>query len=135
LNPRLRGTPPWNAEEDAADEASHEGSYCWVASNNWVDAQQMAEDAALRKSGPFSIRSSEPTTPTGSDAASSIRVPSKSSRRGHRWTKESDNTSYSGYGPGIEKVDEWPMREESRVRNIPSPLIIKDFDHDDDYHF
>lgn len=41
-------------------------------------------------------------------------ISTKSSGRRNNTRKEPDGISYSGYAPGIEKLDEWPIREESR---------------------
>jgi hypothetical protein len=49
--------------------------------------------------------------------------------------KEADGLGIDGgYGPGIEKIDEWPIREESRQNGLAAApaLSIKDFD---DYDF
>jgi hypothetical protein len=79
-------------------------------------------------------------TGTESDAGSPIRAPDNANGRPLRWVprgtrKEADGLGIdAGYGPGIEKIDEWPIREESRPKNFTAPpeLTIKDFD---DYDF
>jgi hypothetical protein len=75
-----------------------------------------------------------------SDAGSPVRAPDGVTGRPLRWTprgtrKEADGLGIdAGYGPGIEKIDEWPIREESRQKSFTAPpaLTIKDFD---DYDF
>lgn len=79
-------------------------------------------------------------TGTESDAGSPVRAPDGVTGRPLRLTprgtrKEADGLGIdAGYGPGIEKIDEWPIREESRQKNftVPPTLTIKDFD---DYDF
>jgi hypothetical protein len=80
-------------------------------------------------------------TGTESDAGSPVRSPDGASGRPLRWAprgtrKEADGLGIDGgYGPGIEKIDEWPIREESRQKSVtavPPALTIKDFD---DYDF
>jgi hypothetical protein len=158
LNPRLRGTPPWKGANQNAAEANHFGSYCWTVRESW---NADPAPVALPRVKPLYIKnfSAPPSVADSDNSASSFRSPTMSSssvrsptmnstssrsRTGRvRKTQESDNTSYSGYGPGIEKVDEWPMREQSREkireqsrnRDVPPPphnYTIKDFD---DYHF
>jgi hypothetical protein len=136
LSPRLRGTPPWKGADLHVAEAQHEGSHCWIVPRTWVDDGVPGLDAPRRFGGlamSNSVRSSTaPSISTESDAASSIRSPIKSSRRLAK-PKEIDHLGLGSgpYGPGIQKVDEWPMREDSRS-NSPSigsaALVIKDFD-------
>ena len=140
LNPRLRGTPPWKGANQYAEEASHGGSYCWTVRDTW----QIDNPVSVPRIKPLYIKSSAPSvapsTMSESDGTSSVRSPTLSStttrsggRHRHRMTRDSENTSYSSYAPGIEKLDEWPMREQSRNRGRGSPkdFTIKDFD---DYH-
>jgi hypothetical protein len=97
-------------------------------------------------------RSTAPSV-ASSDAGSSLRSPTltnvsfKSSVRRSNRVPYHDATSYSGYAPGIEKLDEWPVREESKSDRNGSgeengnrtsnnkKYIIKDFDLEDDYNF
>jgi hypothetical protein len=159
LNPKLQGTPPWKGANPKVQEAAHEKSYCWTIRHTWN-----ADPApSVPRVKPLYIKNfSGPPSVAGSDnsgssfgpltmSSMSIRTPtmtstSTRSRLGHvRKATENDNTSYTGYGPGIEKVqvDEWPMREQSREmireqsRNrtvLPQPqhYTINDFD---DYHY
>lgn len=93
--------------------------------------------------GMLSIRSSLATVSTESDAGGSLKSPvfnghAKMGRRFKGQIKEIDRDhfvgigplGFGGYGPGIEKVEEWPIREESRQsRRKEEPLMeIKDFD-------
>ena len=144
LNPRLRGTPPWKGANQNVEEAGHVGSYCWSIKDTWrIDAPVMVirrpdNPMSNTMSQTMSVRSSAPSF-NESDAGSSNKAPfspasskSRSTRNNHRLTSNSDNsaTLYSGYGPGIEKVEEWPIREESRGRKdfANKDFTIKDFD-------
>jgi hypothetical protein len=77
---------------------------------------------------------------TESDAGSPVRSPDGANGRPLRWAprgtrKEGDGLGIDGgYGPGIEKIDEWPIREGSRQNSFTTApaLTIKDFD---DYNF
>lgn len=79
-------------------------------------------------------------TGTESDAGSPVRAPDGTTGRPLRWIprgtrKEADGLGIDGgYGPGIERIDEWPIREESKQKDLTAPpeLTIKDFD---DYEF
>lgn len=156
LNPRLRGTPPWKGAQQNIEEASHVGSYCWTIRDTWrVEAPAVANS---RPENPMAIHMSQTvsaisSTPSYNESeAGSSKGPfspaSSKSRRNKRLTNNSDNsaTNYSGYGPGIEKVDEWPIRDESRstsraqytvtTKEFPQreqkDFTIKDFD---EYNF
>ncbi|TVY75892.1 hypothetical protein LSUE1_G009137 [Lachnellula suecica] len=158
LNPRLRGTPPWKGANQNAEEAAHVGSYCWKIPETW----NVEQPVSVPRIKPLYLKTSVSATSGGapsiseSDTGSSIRSPTYSTRRrAHRLTKDSENsqnTSYSGYAPGIEKLDEWPIREHSPSRETSrgpsrarrgnqrsdSPkkdyaVAIKDFDNN--YHF
>jgi hypothetical protein len=124
LNPRLRGTPPWRGAQQNMEEANHVGSYCWTIRDTWrVEPLVMSNSRpenpmAGHMSQTMSVMSSAPSyneSEAGSSKAPFSPASSKS-RRKNRLTNNSDNsaTNYSGYGPGIEKVDEWPIRDESR---------------------
>jgi len=141
LNPRLRGTPPWKGANQNVEEASHVLSHCWTVRDTW----HVDQPVSVPRIKPLYIKSSSPSVTASmseSDTGSSIRSPTFSStksggrRAQHRLTKDSENTSYSGYAPGIEKLDEWPIREQSRNRGSPGRpqqnFTVKDFD---DYHF
>jgi hypothetical protein len=142
LNPRLRGTPPWKGANQNLEEASHVRSYCWAVRNTW---QTEAPVMVSRRVNPVaqSVRSSAPSV-TEIDEAS-VRPPiftnvsSKSRRNNRGMVKETNNTSYTGYAPGIERVDEWPILEEGRngsrnssnrgsQKELNKGLTIKDFD-------
>jgi hypothetical protein len=77
---------------------------------------------------------------TESDAGSPVRGPEGTVGKPQRWTprgtkKDGDGAGIEGgYGPGIEKIDEWPIREESRQNSFTAApeLAIRDFD---DYDF
>ncbi|EPE27016.1 hypothetical protein GLAREA_02930 [Glarea lozoyensis ATCC 20868] len=158
LNPKLNNTPPWKGANQNVAEANHSDSYCWIVRESW-NAEQTP--TALPRVKPLYIKNySAPASVADSDnSGSSFRSPTMSSisvrsptmnststrsrTARNRKTPDSDNTSYSGYGPGIEKVDEWPMREQSRekireqsrnraIPPQPQHYTIKDFD---DYHF
>ena len=161
LNPRLRGTPPWKGANQNVEEASHANSYCWTIRDSWradapVTIYRRPENAMSNSmSQSTSVRSSAPSL-NDSDAGSSVKptfspVSSKSrgTRNHFRLTDNSDVSAnnYSGYGPGIEKVEEWPIREQSRSesrlqkdfttkvyphKQSPKDFTIKDFD---DYNF
>lgn len=89
-------------------------------------------------SAPNSVANSG--TGTESDAGSPVRSPEGVNGKPVRWMprgtrKEADGLGIDGgYGPGIEKIDEWPIREESRQNGFTAAptLSIKDFD---DYDF
>ncbi|TVY32905.1 hypothetical protein LSUB1_G008653 [Lachnellula subtilissima] len=144
LSPRLRGTPPWKGANQYVEEANHGGSYCWSVRETW----QIDQPVSMPRVKPLYMKSSTPpVTPSimsESDGASSVRSHTLSStttrsggRHRHPRIRDSD-TSYSGYAPGIEKLDEWPMTEQSldrgrgRDRGSPTAFMIKDFD--DEYH-
>ena len=137
LNPRLRGTPPWKGANQNVEEASHIGSFCWTIRDTWrVDApvtisHRPDNPMSNTMSQAMSVRSSAPSF-NESDAGSSAKPPfspasskSRSTRNNFRLTGNSDNSTknYSGYGPGIGKVEEWPIREQSRSE----PRVQKDF--------
>ena len=127
LNPRLRGTPPWKGANQNVEEASHVGSYCWAIRDTWRADQPVT--ISRRPDNPMSHSISQalsvvtaPSSYAESDSGS-MKQPfspasskSRSTRNNYRLTNHSDNSAnnYSGYGPGIEKVEEWPIREESR---------------------
>ena len=203
LSARLRGTPPWKVANPRAEEATHEGSYCWLSPKTWAETSESdvpmldslsvspvesprPRPSKLAISVPpsvaGSVRSSAANSATGtinsknslrktksprlpnssvpSSVAGSVRssiadsgtetihsttsTKSKSPRLANRkalhWmppgtVKEVDHLRLpGGYGPGIQKVDEWPIREENIESSISGvePLTIKDFD---DYNF
>ncbi|KAG4417007.1 hypothetical protein IFR04_009848 [Cadophora malorum] len=120
LNPRLRGTPPWKGANQNVQEASHVGSHCWTVRDTW----QPEAPVMISRRGQHSqsVRSSAPSAASSDAGSSTMRSPTllnasistKSSGRRNNTRKEPDGISYSGYAPGIEKLDEWPIREESR---------------------
>ncbi|KAK2623712.1 hypothetical protein QTJ16_006893 [Diplocarpon rosae] len=119
MNPRLRGTPPWKGANQNVQEASHSGSHCWTVRDTWVPEAPVM--LSRRGMGQLSVRSRAPSI-TSSDAGSSIRTPTLSStslsmsisaKSSGRRRREPEGTSYSGYAPGIEKLVEWPIHEES----------------------
>jgi hypothetical protein len=147
LNPRLRGTPPWKGANQNVEEANHLRSHCWTIRDTWrtdapVTISRRPENTmSSTLSQATSVRSSVPSyseTINESDAGSSNRAPfspassrTRSTRNKYRLTSNSDKSAanYSAYGPGIEKVEEWPIREESRsVSRAQKDFKIKDFD-------
>jgi len=136
LNPRLRGTPPWKGANQNAQEASHVGSHCWTVRATWQQHEAPPVIMARRKPQ-LSIRSAAPSV-ASSDAESSVRSPtvanmSTKSRRNHR--KDHEVGQYNGYAPGVDKVEEWPIKEEKldfSHRGPAKEFLIKDFD---DYNF
>jgi hypothetical protein len=136
LNPRLRGTPPWKGANQNVQEASHIGSHCWTIRTTWQQHEPPPVIMGRRKPQ-LSIRSAAASV-TSSDAESSVRSPtvanmSTKSRRSHR--KDQEVGQYTGYAPGVDKVDEWPIKEERldfAHRGQTKEFIIKDFD---DYNF
>ncbi|RDW89716.1 hypothetical protein BP6252_01748 [Coleophoma cylindrospora] len=145
LSPRLRGTPPWRGANQNNVEAGHENSHCWTVPRIWngedsptvsIAAPTTSRSNLSRRQTLVSDRSSTAVSTTDSDAGSSIRQGrfsngSKTGRRkgGSRDHSEKDY-SYANYVPGIEKVEEWPIREETRDMRA-SPVIIRDFDEYD----
>ena len=158
LNTRLRGTPPWKGATLNVEEASHNGSHCWTIRETWhaeapvIVSHRPDNPMSYTMSQAPSFQSSAPSY-NDSDAASSTKVlpfsPDTSSKtrnsrtntiNNHRITSNSDvSTSNlsSGYDPGIEKVDEWPVREESQgtlaADGKAKGYTIMDFD--EDYNF
>lgn len=139
LSPRLRGTPPWKGADLHVAEAQHEGSHCWIVPRTWVEDSMPGLDMPRRFGGlttSNSVRSSTaPSVSTESDAASSIRSPVRSMRRlkTPKPQPQVDHLGFGsmGYGPGITKVEEWPIREHSRSSSPTASntaLVIKDFD-------
>ena len=119
LNPRLRGTPPWKGANQNLEEASHVRSYCWTVRETW---QTEAPVIVGRRANLMaqSVRSSVPSVAESDETlgrSPTLTNVSFKSRRSNRGTKENDNASYTGYAPGIERLDEWPIREESRNRS------------------
>jgi hypothetical protein len=130
LNPKLRGTPPWKGPNSQdAEEASHTGSHCWTVQGTWntdspVDVKRRGPPLTMntRTSGAPSVSGT-----SESDTASSYRSPTyvkrgrnvNSNEIRQMTLRESEMTSFSGYAPGIEKM-EWPIREESRGSRNPS---------------
>ncbi|TVY21740.1 hypothetical protein LARI1_G001214 [Lachnellula arida] len=144
LSPRLRATPPWKGANQYIEEANHGGSYCWSVRDTW----QTDQPVSVPQVKPLYIKTSTPpVTPSimsESDGASSVHSHTLSNmttrsggRHRHLMTRESDNTSYSGYAPGIEKLEELPIREQSqdrgRRRGSPQGFMIKDFDDEHRY--
>jgi len=138
LNPRLRGTPPWKGANQNVQEASHVGSHCWTVRATWQQHEGPPVIMARRKLQ-LSLRSgSAAPSIASSDAESSVRSPtvanmSTKSRRNHR--KDHEVGHFNGYAPGVDKVDEWPIKEEKLDFNHRGPtkdFLIKDFD---DYNF
>jgi hypothetical protein len=75
LSPRLRGTPPWKSTDAAVNEASHEGSHCWLAPARWNPEAHPKQRAIpppnSRRNGMSSVRSSgAASTPTESESGS-----------------------------------------------------------------
>jgi hypothetical protein len=150
LSSRLHKAPPWNPNQNI-EEASHVGSHCWTIRESW----QPEAPVRLDRRPPVLTLNSRSTAPSvaSSDAGSSLRSPTltnasfKSSIRRSNRVPYHDTTSYSGYAPGIEKLDEWPVREESKGDRNGSgeengnrtsnnkKYVIKDFDLEDDYNF
>jgi hypothetical protein len=137
VNPRLRGTPPWKGANQNVEEASHVGSHCWTIRATWQ--QREAPPVIMGRRKPqLSIRSSAAASSASSDAESSLRSPtvanmSTKSKRSHR--KDNEVGQSNGYVPGVDKVDEWPIKEERMdlaQRGQTKDFIIKDFD---DYNF
>lgn len=120
LNPRLRGTPPWKGANQNIQEANHVGSHCWTIRDTWqpeVPVMSSRRGQSSRSSAPSSdAGSSTMRSPTLTNT--SVSVSGKSTSRRGNTRKEPDGTSYSGYAPGIEKVVEWPIREESREHQL-----------------
>lgn len=163
LNARLRGAVPWKGADPNIVEASHQDSYCWLAPQRWT--QDLAEMPALEPPtrtrfqdrslvlGSASLRSSMATLSTQSDAGSSIRSPglpppARSARRFKGQAREVESPrmehfmgagklGYNDYGPGIERVEEWPAREESRAsrRRGEENVVLQIKDFDDEYEF
>lgn len=145
LSPRLRGTPPWKGANQTPAEAGHENSYCWTIRQMWnregsppapIVAQTTGRSNVSRQQTLASNRSSTAVSTTDSETGSSVRHGrfSNSSKTGRRKGGNRDNLerdySYTNYTPGIEKVEEWPIRE--ATKDLPrSPLIIRDFDEYD----
>jgi hypothetical protein len=154
LHPRLRGTPPWKGADLNYDEASHEGSYCWLAPKTWAalaDAEVPMLDP-VSVSSPVKSLGQRPATmspslgysadETESDTASSVRSPTTARSSRNRWpsyrtTKEADHFGLSPrYVPGIEGAEQWPTQGESQSHEqmamATQVVAIKDFD---DYQF
>ncbi|KAH6672516.1 hypothetical protein B0J14DRAFT_564142 [Halenospora varia] len=147
LSPGMRGTPPWKGANQNVEEATHVDSHCWRVRETW----NIEPIITMPRIKPLNVGRSNPASISGSDN-SSVRSPtmnsmvksptfsstSTRSRRNHRLTKESEATSYSGYSPGIEKLnEEWPIRQHTSTRDSSRSrpeknFNIKDFD---DYHF
>jgi hypothetical protein len=140
VNPRLRGTPPWKGANQNVEEASHVGSHCWTIRSTWHQ-HESPPVTMTRRVAPhqLSIRSAAPSV-TSSDAEGSIRSPTMTSatassvgtksRRSNR--KDNHEGQYNGYSHHVNKVDEWPIKEENFTRKPQKEFLIKDFD---DYQF
>ena len=81
--------------------------------------------AAMSSRSESSALSYEDETINGSDTGSFIKAPfsqasskTRSARTGFRVADNSgiSTKTSSGYGPGIEKVGEWPIQEENRAK-------------------
>ncbi|KAG9238205.1 hypothetical protein BJ875DRAFT_70323 [Amylocarpus encephaloides] len=167
LNPRLRGTPPWKGANPNVEEATHASSYCWTVRETWVSDEAPVD---IPRVHPLRTKNypAPPSTVDSNSSGGSIRSPTMNSsinppafgstsskgRSGRNRSAKENDKSYSGYAPGIEKLDEWPIREQSRearrheqsrekIREPsrsrmkppqppPQNYTIKDFD---DYHF
>jgi hypothetical protein len=142
LSPRMRGCPTWKKNADLGfEEANHINSFCWTVRDTWrsdspikvrrprnpmgstVSQNMMGQGRSFLSSAP-SYDDTE-TTIDPSDASTSFfnqpmspgSTNSRSTHRNHHMMDNSDmsTANSSGYGPGIEKVEEWPIREESRA--------------------
>jgi len=144
LGPSLQGCPPWRGALKDYEEAHHNNSYCWRNAKTWKEepitdrlrptgpstAPSVAPSFAMSTVPPSSSRSSAAMSSSSSetDYTNSLRSPSlnfaspKVSRHNKREVRGGP-LSYSGYAPGIEKLDEegvhWPIREGS-VRQFGS---------------
>lgn len=139
LGPSLKGCPPWRGVRRDFNEAHHTQSYCWRSKNTWKEEAPIATETKLTtyslapSTAPSFVMSTVPPSSSRSSAAmsssssdtdytNSLRSPTmgftspKASRHTKRELKGMP-MSYSGYSPGIEKLDEegaqWPMREGS----------------------
>jgi hypothetical protein len=114
LNPRLRGTPPWKTQSGAGgmDEASHEGSHCWLVPKVWAAGENeipMLDSFSITTTSPMvpsprrlavfpthSVRSSAAPSVAGTESdAGSERFPASragSSRRGGPGSERSWNS-------------------------------------------
>ncbi|KAF4624872.1 hypothetical protein G7Y89_g13300 [Cudoniella acicularis] len=165
LSPRLRGTPPWKGANQNVDEANHVNSYCWTIRETWqadapVSVQRIKPLGISnnRSNAPSFTESESSSSVQSPTVASSVRSPTLTSSvrsptmtsstrsqttssinsRQNRAAKEINGTSYSGYAPGFQKVEEWPIQEQTETRSRGKAshpkrdFTIKDFD---DYQF
>jgi hypothetical protein len=149
LNPRMRGTPPWKGASQNIEEATHEGSHCWITIRSWEEepsplGNNFIRDRAAR-SNHLSMQSSVADSDNGTVSSmalsstapsmtnSSIKSPRSTGgfRTKTRMTRDSDNTFYSAYSPSIEKVPEWPIREQSRPPGTHQQPDVYINDYDD----
>ena len=142
LSPRMRGCPSWkkNAEPEF-EEATHIGSFCWTVRDTWrndspikvcppripkgntISQNLMSQDQSFLSSAP-SFDDDESVIDPSEAMSSFFKKPmsprnsnSRSTRGDHRMTINSDlsTANSSGYGPGVEMLEEWPIREDSRA--------------------
>lgn len=164
LNPRLRSIPPWKGADKAVEEASHNLSYCWTVIRTWdsnysddvsspLNFVRRPRTDRLERNHDSTIPSLRNSLFSDSDLSSpSLRSPSLMSPSFHsprfmndrhqmgnrnRWTRESDNTSYSGvsYEPSITRIGrleeqqdeevDWNMRESSSSRERVAKSFLR----------
>lgn len=142
LSPSLKGTPPWRPN-GFTDEANQTGSHCWTIRSKW-NAEPIITQT---RRGPMTSVSSRSVAPSisgysESDTGSSYRSPTYttvstrsantrnvSSSHGPSRTQRiylSSDQSASGYGQGIEKIEklgEWPIREERERERERDPRM------------
>lgn len=133
---RLTRSVRSSATPSVANASMHSGSDTVSAIIRPPKERRSRANGSVRSSAPSVANSG---TGTESDAGSPVRSPQSTNGRPLRWGprlagKEGEGLGIEGgYGPGIEKIDEWPIREESRENSLlGESLTIKDFD---DYNF
>jgi hypothetical protein len=147
LSANLRGTPPWKRAPDNVGGAEHTGSYCWMISDTWTNYESYGKpllDAdtddvsrvptrrsnrrGFHSPSRYSRASSASAMETGSARIAPVSPLGSFGR--HHWWKNSDRDGLSttGYGPGIEKVEDWPPRETSPPSDEQIENRYRDFD-------
>lgn len=142
LSARLRGTPPWKSHA-RVDEASHKGSYCWLAPKSWSDANAStsesdvpmldslsvspvasprARGAKLTASSHSSLRSSVAMSVAGTvSSTGSMRSPRSAHRKMYHHMPKGTVKEVDHLGiPGGLNVQDWPVhkgREKRREKN------------------
>lgn len=149
LSANLRGTPPWKGALDNSEGAEHTESYCWMIPDTWNNYQTPSralldtadsDDSRLPTPlrgyrGHYSMRrpfsaTSNPST-ASTEASLGRHAPSPRGNNYTRWWNNGnrEGLSATGYGPGIEKVDDLPESEDGHLSDNDQGSRFRKYGH------